>query len=53
MLHAINRPFLQPLRRSIPPLGNVDLSVLIMLIICQLILIVPIGGLEMAVQRLL
>jgi YggT family protein len=53
MLHAINRPFLQPLRRSIPPLGNVDLSVLIMLILCQLILIVPIGGMEMAVQKLL
>lgn len=53
MLHAVNRPFLQPLRRSIPPLGNVDLSVLILLIICQLILIVPVGGLEMVVQRLL
>jgi len=53
MLYTINRPFLQPLRRSIPPLGNVDLSVLIMLILCQLILIVPIGGMEMAAQKLL
>lgn len=53
MLYAVNRPFLQPLRRSIPPVGNVDLSVLVLLLICQLILIVPLGGLEQAVQRLL
>lgn len=53
MLGAINRPFVQPLRRRIPPVGNVDLSVLVLLLICQLILIVPIGGLEQAAQRLL
>jgi YggT family protein len=53
LLYAVNRPFLQPLRRSIPPVGNVDLSVLVLLIICQLILIVPIGGLEQAVSRLI
>lgn len=53
MLAAVNRPFVQPLRRRIPPVGNVDLSVLILLLICQLILIVPIGGLEQAAQRLL
>ena len=53
MLAAVNRPFLQPLRRRIPPVGNVDLSVLVLFIICQLILIVPIGGLEQAVMRLL
>jgi YggT family protein len=53
MLNAVNRPFVQPLRRRIPPVGNVDLSVLVLLIICQLILIVPIGGLEQAAQRLL
>ncbi len=53
MLNAVNRPFVQPLRRRIPPVGNVDLSVLVLLLICQLILIVPIGGLEQAAQRLL
>jgi YggT family protein len=52
MLGAVNRPFVLPLRRRIPPVGNVDLSVLVLLIICQLILI-PIGGLEQAAQRLL
>jgi YggT family protein len=53
MLNTVNRPFVQPLRRRIPPLGNVDLSVLVLLILCQLILIVPIGALEQAVMRLL
>jgi YggT family protein len=52
MLGAVNRPFVLPLRRRIPPVGNVDLSVLVLLILCQLILI-PIGGLEQAAQRLL
>jgi len=53
MLFAFNGPFLRPLRRHIPPLGNVDLSVLVLLLICQLILIVPVGGLEQAATRLL
>lgn len=53
MLGSFNRPFLQPLRSRIPLVGNVDLSVLILFLICQLILIVPIGGLEQVVQRLL
>ncbi len=53
MLAAVNRPFVQPLRRRIPPVGNVDLSVLVLFIICQLILIVPVGGLEQAALRLL
>lgn len=53
MLEACNRPFLQPLRSVIPLVGRVDLSVLVLFIICQLILIVPIGGMEQFVQRLL
>ena len=53
MLLACNRPFLQPLRRSIPPVGNVDLSVLVLLLVCQLILIVPIGGLEQGALKLM
>ncbi len=53
LLTTVNRPFLQPLRRAVPPLGRVDLSVLVLFIICQLILILPIGGLEQAVMRLM
>ena len=46
MLNVITRPFLMPLRRHIPPMGNVDLTTLVLLIVCQLILIVPIAWLE-------
>jgi len=52
VLGAITRPFLMPLRRRIPPLGNIDLSTLILLILCQLILIVPLGWLESVAVRL-
>jgi YggT family protein len=53
MLSAFNRPFVQPLRRRLPPVGNVDLSVFVLFLIFQLILIVPVGGLEQAAVRLL
>ncbi len=46
MLNVVTRPFLMPLRRYIPPLGNVDLTTLVLLIVCQLILIVPVSWLE-------
>jgi YggT family protein len=46
MLYAFNGPFLQPLRRRIPLVGGVDLSVLVVLLICQLALIVPVAWLE-------
>jgi YggT family protein len=45
--------FLQPVRRVVPMAGNIDFSVLALLIICQLILIVPIGWLEHLVSRML
>jgi YggT family protein len=37
---AATRPFLRPLRRFIPPLGGVDLTPLILLVILQIILFV-------------
>jgi YggT family protein len=46
LLNAVTRRFLLPLRRIVPLLGNVDLSPLLLFIICQLIIIVPIGLLE-------
>lgn len=46
LLNAITWRFLQPLRRIVPVLGSVDLSPLLLFIICQLIVIVPIGALE-------
>jgi len=53
LLAAVNRPFVQPLRNRIPPVGNVDLSVLVLLLVCQLMLIIPIGALERLVLELL
>ena len=40
VFNAMTGPFLRPLRRFIPPLGNVDLTPLVLLIVIQIILIV-------------
>jgi YggT family protein len=53
LLNAVTRPFLMPLRRRIPMFGNVDLTPLVLLIACQLVLIVPLGWLENMAVRLL
>lgn len=50
---AFTQRFLQPLRRIVPMVGNIDFSVLALLIICQLVLIVPVGWLEHLVSRML
>ena len=39
MLNALSRPFVKPFQRMIPPVANVDLSPLFVIIVCQLILI--------------
>ena len=53
MLATMTRPFLKPLRRYIPLAGNIDLTPMVLLIICQLIIIVPLGWLEGMVKGLL
>ncbi|SRR5258706_1368498 len=53
VLEALCVPFLRPLRRVVPTLGNVDLSPLVLLVLCQLLLIVPIQALESAAIRLI
>jgi YggT family protein len=53
ILHALTRPFLRPLQKRMPLLGGVDLSPLILLILCQLALMVPVAWLEASVVRLL
>lgn len=39
VLNALCRPFLRPFQRRIPPVANVDLSPLFVIIVCQLLLI--------------
>lgn len=46
LLVSVTYRFLQPLRRIVPMLGSVDLSPMLLFIICQLIVIMPIGALE-------
>jgi YggT family protein len=48
---TITRPFLRPLRRFIPPLGGVDLTPLILLVILQ-VLLFPVGALRAAAATL-
>ncbi len=50
---AFTQRFLEPVRRVVPMVGNIDFSVLALLIICQLLLIVPVGWLEHLVSRML
>lgn len=52
VLDVATRRFLQPLRRVVPLLGSVDLSPMLLLIICQLMLILPVGMLERVAARL-
>ena len=39
LFDAITRPFLRPIRRFVPPLGNVDLSPLVLIVVLQVLLI--------------
>jgi YggT family protein len=45
VLDAMTRPFLRPLRRFVPPIGNIDLTPLVLVVLLQVILIV-IGNLR-------
>jgi YggT family protein len=52
LLAAITQRFLRPLQRILPLIGNVDLSPLFLLVICQIILFAPLAMLENLAQRL-
>jgi YggT family protein len=43
---ALTRPFLKPFQRAIPPIGGVDVTPVLVLILCQLVLMLPVGWLE-------
>lgn len=52
-IHAVTYRFVRPVQRIVPLAGSVDLSPLIVLLICQLLLIVPIGPLEQQITQML
>ena len=45
IFNAITQPFLRPLRRFIPPIGNIDLTPLVLIVLLQA-LIFPINALQ-------
>jgi YggT family protein len=49
----LTEPFMRPLRRIIPLVANVDLTPLVLILICQLLLIVPIQTTERVLLGLL
>ena len=53
LLNSLTRPFLRVFQRRIPPIGNVDLSPLFLLVAIQLLLMLPVAWLELAVGRML
>jgi YggT family protein len=46
VFYAMARPVLAPFQRAIPPVAGIDLSPLAAIVLLQLVLILPIGGLE-------
>ncbi len=48
VLDALTRPFLRPVRRLVPPIANIDLSPLVLLILLQ-VLLFPIWSLRGAI----
>jgi YggT family protein len=53
LLNALSRPFLRPVQRIVPPVANVDLSPLVVIIVIQLLLMLPVASLEGLLTRLL
>ena len=46
LVEGLTRPFLRPIQRRVPPLGGVDLSPLVVIVVCQLLLMLPVAALE-------
>lgn len=53
LFNALARPLSRPFQKLIPPIGNVDLSPLIVVIVCQLALMLPVAWLAMVAGQLL
>jgi len=53
LANSMTRPFLRVFQRRVPPIGNVDLSPLFVLVAIQLLLMLPVAWLESAVSQLL
>lgn len=52
ILNTVTFPFIKPIQNRIPPVGNVDLSAFVLIILCQLTVMVPIAYLELLMRRI-
>lgn len=50
---ALARPFLKPFQKAIPPIGGVDITPVLVLIACQLVLMLPVAWLEGEALRMI
>ncbi|MGE0356332.1 MAG: YggT family protein [Burkholderiales bacterium] len=50
---ALTRPFLKPFQKAIPPIGGVDITPILVLIACQLVLMLPVAYLEGSAARMI
>jgi len=50
--NALTNPFLNPVKRVIPPIGGVDISPVFVLIFFQLLLMLPVTWLELEATRM-
>jgi YggT family protein len=53
VFYALAKPLLKPFKRFIPPIGGIDLSPMVVLILLQLLVIAPIAGLERYALKLI
>jgi YggT family protein len=53
LANSMTRPFLRVFQRRVPPIGNVDLSPLFVLVVIQLLLMLPVAWLEATVGQLM
>jgi YggT family protein len=53
LLGSMTRPFVRVFQRLVPPIGNVDLSPLFVIVIIQLMLMLVVANLEASISRLL
>lgn len=52
LVYALARPVLKPFQRLVPPIGGVDLTPMVALIVVQLLLIAPVSALERLARTL-
>jgi YggT family protein len=53
VIGPLTQPFLRPVQKILPPVGGVDLTPLVVFVLCQLIIMLPVAWLESMALRLI